>query len=377
MSLKNKMNIAIFRDGPFLPPLTGGAVSIYNLIIELQRRGINVFLIKCYRKNDNYHLYLKEKFPTLFLKEENYYINIEPIINFLKENKIQIIHFDSAEAVNWQGNLIKCFIPKIKIVWEVMNVNHILFSRLKQKNTKIKLAIKQEKEALISADLVLARSEVDKRALITVGDNENKVNTYKGGIKISKQTKRSFPHGNKNIIFIGNLSYPPNREAVKIIDKIAIQIPDYNFQIVGNTDKKLIYLINAPNIKFLGLTENPYKLYNKALIGIVPLISGSGTRIKILEYLNAGLPVVTTNVGVEGLDKKIKKVLIAEDDFRKYPNIIKELAQNSILWLGLSKRGQCFVKKMYDWSKNINSIVKVYQKLYNYIHEKKSYKTTI
>lgn len=363
MRLKNKINVAIFRDGPFLPPITGAAVSIYNLISELQKNRINVLLIKCYRQQDNYQLYLKEKFPTLFLKEKNYYINIKTLVYFLKNNEIQIIHFDSAEVVNWQGNLIKFYMPKIKIVWEVHNVNHVLFSRLKQKRAKIKLAIKQEREALASADLILVRSKIDKQALVSIGGNEGKIKIYKGGIKINKQIKRFFPYGNKNIIFIGNLFYPPNREAVKILDKIAMQLPDYNFQIAGNVDKKLIRSIPSPNIKFLGKIENPYKLYEKALIGIAPLISGSGTRIKILEYLNAGLPVITTNIGAEGLDKRIKKILNIEDDFKRYPIIIKELTQNLEEWLKLSRKGQSLIKKVYNWSNNINAIIKAYKTL--------------
>jgi hypothetical protein len=64
------MNIAIFRDGPFLPPITGGAVSIYNLITELKRRGVNVYLIKCHRSYDNYQLYKQEKFLTFLLKKK-------------------------------------------------------------------------------------------------------------------------------------------------------------------------------------------------------------------------------------------------------------------------------------------------------------------
>lgn len=363
MVLKHKMNIAIFRDGPLLPPLVGGAVLIYNLISELQRRGMNVFLIKCYRNHENYHLYLKEKFLTLFLKEKKYYLDINPIIDFLREKKIQIIHFDSAEAVNWQGNLIKFYIPEIKIVWDVININHILFSRLKQKSTEIELARKQEKEALVSADLVLALSTVDKNILVSIGGEKRKIKIYKGGIKIRKQIKRFTPHKNRNIIFIGNLFYLPNREAVEILDKIAIQLPDYNFQIVGNADEKLIRSINSPNIKFLGASENPYELYRKALIGIAPLISGSGTRIKILEYLNAGLPVITTNIGIEGLDRRIRKVLIVEDNFKEYSVIIKKLTQNLNRWLGLSRKGQYFVRKVYDWSKNVNAIIKAYRML--------------
>jgi len=373
------MNIAIFRDGPFLPPLTGGAVSIYNLITELWRRGINVFLIKCYRKEDDYHLYAKEEFPTLFLKEKNYYLNIDPLVDFLKKNKIKIIHFDSAEAVNWQGNLIKFHIPHIKIVWEVHNVNHVLFSRLKEKIGKINLAIKQEKEALTSADLILVRSKIDKYALLSIGGKENKIKIYKGGIKIGKQIKRSFPCKEKrDIIFIGNLFYSPNHEAVKIIDKIAIKMLNYNFKILGPVDKNLITSIKSPNIKFLGPIKNPYKFYLTSFVGIAPLISGSGTRIKILEYLNAGLPTITTNLGIEGLDRRIKKVLIIEDNFEKYPITIEKLANNPGKWVSFSRKGQRFVKKLYNWEKNVETIIKAYRQLIKPLkNEKKNYRATI
>jgi glycosyltransferase involved in cell wall biosynthesis len=358
------MNIAIFRDGPFLPPITGGAVSIYNLITELKRRGVNVYLIKCHRSYDNYQLYKQEKFLTFFVKEKNYYLDITPIINFLKRKKIQIAHFDSAEAVNWQGNLIKFRLPTIRIVWEVHNVNHILFLRLGKGHDKINLAIEQEKMAMNAADLILVRSKFDKKVLTAIGGNKNKIRIYKGGIKIGKQIKRVFPEGNKNIIFIGNLLYQPNREAIRIIDKIiAPRLPDYTFQTLGGGDKKLIKSVKSKNIKFLGIIENPYQFYTKAFIGIAPLLSGSGTRIKILEYLNSGLPTITTNIGIEGLEEEIRKVLIVEDNFKKYPIIIRDLAQNPRKWLNLSRRGQYFVKKIYNWSNNIKDIIRGYQSL--------------
>jgi glycosyltransferase involved in cell wall biosynthesis len=236
--------------------------------------------------------------------------------------------------------------------------------RLGKGHDKINLAIEQEKMAMNAADLILVRSKFDKKVLTAIGGNKNKIRIYKGGIKIGKQIKRVFPEGNKNIIFIGNLLYQPNREAIRIIDKIiAPRLPDYTFQTLGGGDKKLIKSVKSKNIKFLGIIENPYQFYTKAFIGIAPLLSGSGTRIKILEYLNSGLPTITTNIGIEGLEEEIRKVLIVEDNFKKYPIIIRDLAQNPRKWLNLSRRGQYFVKKIYNWSNNIKDIIRGYQSL--------------
>jgi len=360
------MNIAIFRDGPLLPSLTGAAVTILNLISMLRAKRMKVFLIKCRRNFDDLRNYRKLKVPILFLKERDYYLNISSIVQFLREKKIQIARFDSAEAVNWQGNLIKFRMPQIKIVWEVHNINHVLFSRLKQSPKKVEFSLKQEKMALKSADLVLARSETDAKILQKIGGDPKKIRVFPVGIKIGKQPKRTFPKESKNIVFIGNLFYLPNFYAVRIIDRIiAPQLPKYTFFIIGKVNEKLVSLSKSPNVNFLGVVKNPYHIYENAFLGVAPLTAGSGTRIKILEYLNAGLPTISTKIGIEGLNPKIEKVVIVEDNFKKYAQHIKKLSQNSSQWLKLSRRGQCFVREFYNWSKNVNILIRIYKTLLN------------
>jgi len=119
-------NVAFFRDGPFLPAMEGGSESLLGLI-EGMSKYANVFLFRCYRGWDDYKLYKKKQFNTIFIKPEDYYPNKILLNKLLKKFKIHVCHLDSAEAVCIQVPLIDSSILK---VWEVMNVNHTLLERM-------------------------------------------------------------------------------------------------------------------------------------------------------------------------------------------------------------------------------------------------------
>jgi glycosyltransferase involved in cell wall biosynthesis len=101
---------------------------------------------------------------------------------------------------------------------------------------------------------------------------------------------------------MGLLSYPPNADAVRNICNIIA--PDFDdaveFIIAGNNPPKIK---NKPkNVKFLGYVDDLKKHISKSDICIAPLMFGSGTRFKILEYMALGKLVVSTAKGAEGID---------------------------------------------------------------------------
>ena len=124
---------------------------------------------------------------------------------------------------------------------------------------------------------------------------------------------------NKTILFLGSMTYEPNRHAAdylvkKVFPEVKQQVADAKLIIAGNRSDKLRELYQGDGIEFLGFVEDLDHLYQQAQIVCVPIFSGGGTRLKIIEAAAYGLPVVSTGIGAEGLDfENGKHIMIYEN----------------------------------------------------------------
>jgi len=126
----------------------------------------------------------------------------------------------------------------------------------------------------------------------------------------------------QEIVFTGNLEYEPNIVAVRYFnDKIwpllRERVPDLVWRIAGKNPQALKSLVNGdPRIRVSGPMEDAITTLASAKIAVVPLLSGSGTRFKILEAWAAGTPVISTRIGAEGLPYRAgEHLLICEDPY--------------------------------------------------------------
>jgi len=151
------------------------------------------------------------------------------------------------------------------------------------------------------------------------------------------------------ILFDGKLNYAPNKEALffiyyNIMSKVLEKIPNAKFVIVGGgLDIEFIH----PSLIFTGLVENIEDYINAADVVIAPIMSGGGTRIKIIEAIGCGKTVVTTSKGVEGLvNRLILPFLKIEDDWNSFAkSIISTIKEDG----KCKKVSETFIKK-YSWN---------------------------
>jgi glycosyltransferase involved in cell wall biosynthesis len=112
------------------------------------------------------------------------------------------------------------------------------------------------------------------------------------------------------VVFSGNLEYFPNRAAVKFFarkvwPKLRARWPRLKWRIVGkNPDAVVGLLDHDPRIELTGPVEDAVAELARARLAVAPMLAGSGTRVKILEAWAAGLPVVSTSLGAEGLEAR-------------------------------------------------------------------------
>lgn len=356
-----KIKVAVLRDGPFIPVITGAAASILGIMNSLLKKNIGVILIKCLRESDDIELYKKQNFTTFFIDEESFYSGKKNILrDILIKQNINIVHFDSAEAVNIQSK----FVPKnIHKVFDVQNIEYDLLEQNKAEAKTIDYIKKQEKDAFYNADAIMFRSIENMNSFRKLGikNIESKSSIYRGGIygKDIVFNKERYLSGG-DILFLGHLNYEPNIQALRIIKKFILPYIKQKIIAVGDCGQSVKAELKDDNMKFLGRADDLNQAFDKCSVALCPLITGSGTRLKILDYLMAGLPTIGTTISVEGLEDEIKKHMIIEDDFTKYAYHINNIKNTYNPQKSISAMNYVF--KNRTWYNIIGDVISVYEK---------------
>ena len=159
-----------------------------------------------------------------------------------------------------------------------------------------------------------------------------------------------------DLVFSGNLEYPPNKTAVawfhrEVWPLLVAARPDITWQIVGLHPDAVRSIVAADHrITLTGPVERAVPAIAAARVAIVPLLSGSGTRIKILEAWAAGLPVVSTSLGAQGLTYSPGRELFLEDTPIKFATAISSLLDNSALSNQVGFAGRSLYEREYTWN---------------------------
>ena len=154
-----------------------------------------------------------------------------------------------------------------------------------------------------------------------------------------------------NLLFIGSYSYKPNLDAAnflinKIWPFIKEKVPKAKLFIAGKSPENIpSYHIRTEGVIFTGFVKNIESLYQQTRIVCVPILSGSGTRVKIIEAAAYGKPIVSTSVGVEGLEMTDGINIIIRDDPKKFADECIELLNDHNRCVVIGSAGREFVSK--------------------------------
>jgi glycosyltransferase involved in cell wall biosynthesis len=160
----------------------------------------------------------------------------------------------------------------------------------------------------------------------------------------------------QQIVFVGTMDYYPNVEAAtsfanRIWPRVREQFHQMRLMIVGANPTPAVSALSAiPGITVTGTVPDVRPYYREALAAIVPLRTGGGTRLKILEAMAAGVPVVSTVLGAEGLAvTPCRDILIADaEDAQNWVDHLKALAQISARQNQI-RAALDLVRTRYDW----------------------------
>jgi glycosyltransferase involved in cell wall biosynthesis len=157
------------------------------------------------------------------------------------------------------------------------------------------------------------------------------------------------PH---SLIFTGSFRYFANHEAMTwflahVYPLIQRAVPDVRLIITG--DHADLPLPSATNVTLTGLVDDVRPLISRAACSVVPIHTGGGTRLKILEAMALGTPVVTTSKGAEGLGAEPDRQLLIADSPQAFAAAVVRLLTTPELRGRLAAAAHAFVLERYDW----------------------------
>ena len=175
--------------------------------------------------------------------------------------------------------------------------------------------------------------------------------------------------GKNRIVFVGSMDYHANIDgalnfAREVWPRLHDRQTDLVFTIVGRDPAPEVReLARIPGIEVTGTVADVRPSYREAIAAIVPLNVGGGSRLKILEAMAAGIPVVSTTLGAEGLAVQHGKNILIADTNEQLVEAIVSVVENEDRRKELGAAGRALVADHYDWSKLGVSLFKAYEEL--------------
>jgi sugar transferase (PEP-CTERM/EpsH1 system associated) len=157
------------------------------------------------------------------------------------------------------------------------------------------------------------------------------------------------------LLFVGSMDYHANIDGVEwfvtsVWPALVKRVSGLKLVIVGRDPAPQIQALQSPDVVVTGTVEDVRPYYLRASAVIVPLRVASGTRLKILEAMAAGVPVVSTRMGAEGIEATSGQDILLADTEREIAESVQTLLQNRPLAESIAAAARDLVRTKYDWS---------------------------
>jgi len=169
------------------------------------------------------------------------------------------------------------------------------------------------------------------------------------------------------ILFVGGFKHPPNYYGAKaVLDTILPYVTeregDVQFVFIGEEPPS--WLLGTDHVKVLGRVPDVRPFIKGADICISPIFQGSGTRLKILEYMALGKPVISTSKGAEGIEVTNNFDIVIEDDLERFSEHVLSLLRDKQKAELLGVNARRLIEQNYTWQRVCERAIDVYRKLF-------------
>lgn len=294
----------------------------------------------------------------------------------LRENDFDIVQLEGLYLLPYLLSVRKY--SKAKVVLRAHNIEHLIWER----NSKITrpgakkwylqtLATRMKEFEIYhlnSCDALVPISEIDAVKFVELGCklpiHTCPVGMSLNGPALEIQEKNESP----SICYIGSMDWLPNREGIdwfleKVWPKVQSQFPELKFFIAGRNFPDDFPDKPYPNIEVVGEVENSRGFVKSKSMLVVPLFSGSGIRVKILEAMAEGTTVISTTIGSEGIGATNGENILIADDADAFARQIKHCLKDPSFSKRIGENSRNFVKQHYDNKMIVEDLLKFYKTL--------------
>jgi glycosyltransferase involved in cell wall biosynthesis len=211
-----------------------------------------------------------------------------------------------------------------------------------------------EKKVVSLFDLAVVMSERDRKVFEGMCPG-SKFLTLPNGVDTDFFVRRTTTPENHDVYYAGSFNYYPNVDAVcyfvrDIFPAVRAKVANARFFIAGNNPpEEVVRLHDGDKIIVLGYQNDVRTIMNKCAVSIAPLRLGGGTRLKIVEAMSMGIPVVSTSKGAEGIDAENGRDILVADESIEFAEKLIELLMSRDKLTELAANGRRLIEAKYSW----------------------------
>lgn len=251
----------------------------------------------------------------------------------------RLLHEHNAEYVMWQRHA-------------GLEANRARRALVRREGGRVR---RYERSILEQFDTVFVVSEPDRRALLELGEVAEDVHILPN-VPAPDLVERPelHPPPERVLLFFATLSWPPNAEGLArfisdVFPELLERVPKARLVVAGSgaSDALIKLAQRARGVEYAGPVEDDERLYRRARCLVDVAVGGSGSRVKVLNALARGLPVVTTSDGAQGLELVRGRHLLVADGPEAVPILAARVLTDDALWMGLSDAGRRLIRDRY------------------------------
>jgi glycosyltransferase involved in cell wall biosynthesis len=298
----------------------------------------------------------------------------EAISDVAKRKSFDVIHLDSIHLAGYLP-LLRKTLPRARCVLDWHNIESELMGRYAESTPSAarkfyaKLTARQmrglENSMLRSCYGHVVCSAREREALQR-RNSAGRIALAPNGVDTGYFSPHNGAGARNRLIFVGQMSYQPNADAVtwfvrEVWPGIQARYSAFDLSIVGaSPGPEVKALANNPRVEVTGTVPDIRPFYSDAYAAIVPLLTGGGTRLKILEAMAAGTPVISTRLGAEGLPVKDGREILFADSPKAWIEALEALS-NEERRAALVKQARQLVVNQFDWDAIGDNLLRLYK----------------
>jgi glycosyltransferase involved in cell wall biosynthesis len=385
------------------PPNDGGAIACLNMTKGFFMLGHEVTVLSM--NTSKHHINLKDMPSTIRNQADFHLVEVHASISWLEaamnllfsdlpynaqrfisdefsDQLAQLLTVREFDVIQLEGLYLCPYIPVIRkyskalISYRAHNIEYEIWDRtaklskgwrskyLQNLSKRIK---RFEVSYLNDYDLLVPITDRDGIILDSLG-NVKPRHTSQTGIDFASLVptakKLEFP----SLFHIGALDWSPNQEGLiwffdQCWPRIHTENPDLKFYLAGrNAPEWLERRFKLDGVVYMGEIPDAYDFINSKAIMVVPLFSGSGMRIKIIEGMALGKPIVTTDIGTEGIPTEDGQNIMIANDADQFVASITRLINNRALFNEIGRHAIGFIQEKFDNLSQAGALIDFYKK---------------